>query len=83
MAKAFVYAPALDWMLDATKGRSFVNTDLSMQMLQMNSVKLQNSVQIAVIKKAHEMQTDLIETLMQVSQAAPPPGQGTRIDKLA
>ena len=60
-----------------------MNTDLSTQMLQMNSAKLQNSVQIAVFKKAHEMQTDLINTLIQVSQAAPPPGQGTRVDKTA
>ena len=60
-----------------------MNTDLSTQMMQMNSMKLQNSVQIAVFKKAHEMQTDLINTLMQVSQAAPPPGQGTRVDKTA
>jgi hypothetical protein len=60
-----------------------MNTDLSMQMMQMNSTKLQNSVQIAVFKKAHEMQTDLMQTLMQVSQSAPPPGQGVRVDKLA
>ena len=60
-----------------------MNTDLSTQMLQMSSAKLQNSVQIAVFKKAHEMQTDLINTLIQVSQSAPPPGQGVRVDKLA
>ena len=60
-----------------------MNTDLSMQMMQMNSTKLQNSVQIAVFKKTHEMQTDLMQTLMLVSQSAPPPGQGVRVDKLA
>ncbi|MNR67293.1 hypothetical protein D3C85_1912070 [compost metagenome] len=60
-----------------------MNTDLSTQMLQMSSAKLQNSVQIAVFKKAHEMQTDLINTLIQVSQSAPPPGQGAKVDKLA
>jgi hypothetical protein len=60
-----------------------VNTDLSTQVLQMNSAKLQNSVQIAVFKKAHEMQADLINSLIQVSQSAPPPGQGTRVDKTA
>ena len=60
-----------------------MNTDLSTQVLQMNSAKLQNSVQIAVFKKAHEMQTDLINSLIQVSQSAPPPGQGTRVDKTA
>ena len=60
-----------------------MNTDLSMQMMQMNSAKLQNSMQIAVFKKSHEMQTDLINTLIQVSQAAPPPGQGIKVDKTA
>ncbi len=60
-----------------------MNSDLSMQMMQMNSAKLQNSMQIAVFKKAHEMQTDLVNTLIQVSQAAAPPGQGTRVDKTA
>jgi hypothetical protein len=70
-------------MWTASKRRSRVNTDLSTQMLQMNSAKLQNSVQIAVFKKAHEMQTDLINTLIQVSQSAPPPGQGSKVDKTA
>lgn len=60
-----------------------MNSDLSTQMMQMNSVKLQSSVQIAVFKKAHEMQTDLINTLIQVSQSAPPPGQGIKVDKTA
>jgi hypothetical protein len=60
-----------------------MNTDLSMQMMQMNSAKLQNSVQIAVFKKAHEMQSDLLNTLMQTALSAPPPGQGVRVDKLA
>lgn len=60
-----------------------MNTDLSMQMMAMNSSKLQNSVQIAVFKKAHDMQSDLLNTLMQTALSAPPPGQGTRVDKLA
>lgn len=60
-----------------------MNSDLSTQMLQMSSAKLQNSVQIAVFRKAHEMQTDLVNTLIQVSQSAPPPGQGVRVDKTA
>lgn len=60
-----------------------MNTDLSMQMMQMNSAKLQNSVQVAVFKKAHEMQSDLLNTLMQTAVSAPPPGQGLRVDKQA
>lgn len=60
-----------------------MNTDLSMQVMAMNSAKLQGSIQIAVFKKAHDMQTDLLETLMQTALSAPPPGQGAKIDKLA
>ena len=60
-----------------------MNTDLSMQIMQMNTMKLQNSMQIAVFKKAHEMQTELLDTLMQTALSAPPPGQGVKVDKLA
>ena len=70
-------------MVDCQEKEVRVNTDLSMQMMQMNSAKLQNSMQIAVFKKAHEMQTNLLETLMQTALSAPPPGQGVKIDKLA
>ena len=60
-----------------------MNTDLSMQMLAMNTIATQNSVQIAVFKKSHEMQSDLLNTLMQTALSAPPPGQGLRVDKQA
>lgn len=60
-----------------------MNTDLSTQIMQMNSTRLQNSMQIAVFKRAHEMQADLLETLMQTALSAPPPGQGVKVDKLA
>ncbi len=60
-----------------------MDIDLSMQMLAARSAATSNSVQIAVVKKAHEMQKDLLETLMQTALSAPPPGQGLKIDKLA
>lgn len=60
-----------------------MNTDLSMQMMQMHSAKLQSSMQIAVFKKANDMQAELMNTLIEVSQAAPPPGQGIKVDKTA
>lgn len=58
-----------------------MNTDLSMQMVQMNTVATQNSVQIAVFKKANDMQNDLLNTLMQTALSPPPPGQGKLVDK--
>lgn len=60
-----------------------MNTDLSMQMVAMNTMATQNSIQIAVFKKAHEMQADLLNNLMQTALSAPPPGQGLKVDKQA
>lgn len=54
-----------------------------MNLLTARTAMTQHSVQIAVVKKAHEMQTELLDTLMQTALAAPPPGQGLRIDKQA
>lgn len=60
-----------------------MNTDVSMQMLAVNTMATQNSVQIAVFKKSHDMQSDLLNTLMQTALSAPPPGQGLKIDRQA
>ncbi|MCP8882634.1 hypothetical protein NIM87_03920 [Devosia sp. XJ19-1] len=43
----------------------------------------QNSVQVAVFKKAHEMEANLLNSLMQTALSAPPPGQGLKVDKQA
>ncbi|WP_224703851.1 putative motility protein [Devosia aquimaris] len=60
-----------------------MNADLSTQMLAMNTIKTQNSVQIAVFKKANEMQNELLNTLTQQALSPPLPGQGTQVDKRA
>lgn len=60
-----------------------MDTDLAMNLVATRTVMTQNSVQVAVAKKAHEMQTDLLNTLMQTALSAPPPGQGIKIDKQA
>jgi hypothetical protein len=79
----FAYGFAVMVVGVSASGRLDLNTDLAMQMVAMNSVQTHNSVQIAVFKKAHDMQKDLLDTLMQTALSAPPPGQGTRVDKLA
>lgn len=60
-----------------------VNSDLSTQMIRMNTVQTQNSVQLAVFKKVQDAQNDTINTLMQTALSAPPPGQGLKVDKQA
>lgn len=59
-----------------------MNTDLSAQVMAMNSSKLQSSLQIAVFKKTNDLQNQVLDTLMQTALSAPPPGQGIRLDKL-
>jgi len=60
-----------------------VNTDLSTQMVRMTAAQTQSSIGIAVFKKAHDMQANLLNTLMQTALSAPPPGQGLRVNKQA
>jgi hypothetical protein len=60
-----------------------VNTDLATSLLTARTTATQHSVQIAVVKKSHEMQMDLINNLMQTALSPPPPGQGMRVDKQA
>ncbi len=62
-----------------------MNTDLSTNLLTAQTAMTQNSVQIAVFKKAHEMESNLLNALMQTQTAlsAPPPGQGLKVDKQA
>lgn len=60
-----------------------MDTDLAMQLVTMRTVATQHSVQLAVVKKAHEMETTLLNSLMQTALSAPPPGQGIKVDKLA
>ena len=62
-----------------------MNTDLSMQMTATRTMATQTSVQMAVFKKAQEMETSLLTTMLESAVAAPPPppGQGLKIDKQA
>jgi hypothetical protein len=60
-----------------------VNTDLATNLLTARTAVTQNSVQMAVLKKSHDMQSDLLNSLMQTALSPPPPGQGVRVDKQA
>ncbi|MCP8886998.1 hypothetical protein [Devosia ureilytica] len=60
-----------------------MNSDLSTNLLTARTAMTQNSVQVAVFKKAHEMEANLLNSLMQTALSAPPPGQGLKVDKQA
>ncbi|NGP16353.1 MULTISPECIES: putative motility protein [Devosia] len=60
-----------------------MNTDLASNLLTARAAQTQQSVQIAVAKKSHEMEMNLITMLMGSTPSAPPPGQGLKVDKQA
>ena len=43
----------------------------------------QNTIQLAVLKRNHEMEMSLLQMVDQQVRAAPPAGQGTKVDKVA
>src|SRR5688500_6421875 len=57
--------------------------DVAEMMVNMRATQTQSLVQFAVFKKSHEMQMELINIQSEVARSAPPPGQGTRVDKSA
>jgi hypothetical protein len=60
-----------------------MDTDLATQLVSMRAAGTQQTIAMAILKKNHEMEMSLLQTLDQVARSAPPPGQGTRVDKLA
>ena len=60
-----------------------MDTYLSTQLVAAQSSQTRFSAQVAIVKKNHEMEMALVEMVDQVARSAPPPGQGTKVDKLA
>jgi hypothetical protein len=57
--------------------------DVAATMVNLLATRTQTLVEIALMKKSHEMQMELIDMLSEVARSAPPPGQGARVDKSA
>lgn len=61
-----------------------MDTDLTMQLLNLQTGRTQTLAQISIIKKNHEMEMELVNMIDQATQPAPAPvGQGTMVDKRA
>lgn len=60
-----------------------MDIDPAALMVAMMSARTQQLTQIAVVKKQHDMQMDLIARLAEVARAAPPPGTGNVVDRTA
>ena len=60
-----------------------MDVDPAAMMVGLMAAQTQQLTQIAVVKKQHEMEMDLISRLAEVAKAAPPPGTGTVLDRTA
>lgn len=60
-----------------------MDTDLTAQLTTMRLAMTQQSAGIALIKKQHEMQQELVAMISEAAHAPPPPGQGARVDRWA
>lgn len=60
-----------------------MDSDLATTLVMARTAATQFSAQIAVARKAHEMDMALIQMVAETARAAPPPGQGARVDKTA
>lgn len=57
--------------------------ELAASLIAAKSAATQQTIAIAVVKKAHQMEMALLEQLDAVARSAPPAGQGRVVDKLA
>lgn len=57
--------------------------DLATSLITARTAATQQSIALAVLKKSHEMQMALVQMIDETARAAPPPGQGRVVDKLA
>ncbi len=58
-------------------------SDVALQMTSMLAARTQGLAQIKMLKAEHQMAMQLVEMVAEVAKSAPPPGQGTRVDKTA
>ena len=60
-----------------------MESDLATSLITARAASTQQSISLAVLKKSHEMQMELVQMIDETARSAPPPGQGRVVDKLA
>ena len=64
-------------MLDA------MDTDLATSIMAAQSSASRFAAQVAIVKANHQAELALVQMVDELVRAAPPPGQGAKVDKLA
>lgn len=57
--------------------------ELAGSIMAVKQAATQQTAQMKILKKSHEMEMALINMIDQVAKSAPPPGQGTKVDTSA
>jgi len=60
-----------------------MNTDLAAQLVAARTASTHHAIGIAMVKKTHEMEMNVITMLETAVKAPAPAGQGTAVDKSA
>lgn len=60
-----------------------MDTDLAASLEMARSTATRFTAQVAVVKANHEIEQALVRMVEEVARAAPSPGQGAEVDKLA
>ncbi|GLQ54192.1 hypothetical protein [Devosia nitrariae] len=60
-----------------------MNTDLAAQLVAAQTASTHHAAQIAMVKKAHEMEMNVVTMLEAAVKAPAPAGQGLAVDKQA
>jgi hypothetical protein len=60
-----------------------MDTDLTASLAMAQSASARFSAQVAIVKANHEADLKLVQMVAEAARAAPPPGQGLRVDKTA
>lgn len=60
-----------------------MESDLASSLLTARTAQVQQSSNIAVIRKHQEMDAALLQAVDDKAQSPPPPGQGLKVDKFA
>lgn len=57
--------------------------ELAGSIMAVKQAATQQTAQMKILKKSHDMEMAMIDMIAQTAKSAPPPGQGTKVDKTA
>lgn len=60
-----------------------MDSDLATSLVMAQSTATRFAAQVAIVKTNHQVELAMVQMVDEAARAAPPPGQGLKVDKLA